>query len=282
MAAVAALAFVPADFEVEGRGLLQPRDRRNVFARSDGIVSEIRIEDPPDCREGDVLAVLTKSQLDFDSTRVLGELQTARKRLASAQASRLKMAPQTAADREKYNLLTAEEEEVRESLKSLNQQLEILKAQRDELVIRSPLTGSIVTWNVRQLLEARPVQKGQILMQVADLRGPWVLEVEVPDDQIGHVLSARDQLRPDLGVSFMLATEPGTAYQGKIEKVAMSTDVRPPEKANVLVTVAIDRDQIPRLRPGATAVSRIQCGRRSIGFVWLHSFWEMIQKKVLF
>jgi multidrug efflux pump subunit AcrA (membrane-fusion protein) len=281
-AAMALLAFVPADFEIEGRGLLQPRDRRNVFARSDGIVSEIRINDPPDCREGDVLVVMTKSQLDFESTRVLGEMQTARKRLDSAQASRLKMTPQTAADREKYNLLAAEEEEVRESLKSLEQQLEILNAQRDELVVRSPLTGSVITWNVRQLLEARPIQKGQILMQVADLRGSWVLEVEVPDDRIGHVLAARDRSRPDLEVSFMLATEPGIAYQGKIEKVAMSTDVRPPEKANVLVTVSIDRDQIPRLRPGATAVSRIQCGRRSIGYVWFHSLWETIQKKVLF
>ena len=282
LAAIAFLALVPADFAVEGRGLLQPRDRRNVFARSDGIISELRIAEPPECREGDVLAIMTKSQLDFESTRVLGEIQTARKRLASAQASRLKMSPQTAADREKYNLLTAEEEEVRESLKSLDQQLEILKAQRDELVIRSPLTGSVITWNVRQLLEARPVQRGQVLMQVADLRGPWVLEIEVPDDQIGHVLAARDRMRPDLEVSFMLATEPGIAYQGKIERVSMSTDVRPPEKANVLVTVAIDRDKTPQLRPGATAVSRIECGRRSIGFVWFHSLWETIQKKVLF
>lgn len=282
VAAMAFLVFVPADFEIEGRGLLQPRDRRNVFARSDGIISEIKIGDPPDCREGDVLAVMTKSQLDFESTRVLGEIRTARKRLASAQASRLKMSPQSAADREKYNLLTAEEEEVRESLKSLDQQLEILKGQRDELVVRSPLTGSVITWNVRQLLEARPVQRGQVLMQVADLRGPWVLEVEVPDDRIGHVLAARDRSQADLDVTFMLATEPGIAYRGKIDKVAMSTDVRPPEKANVLVTVAIDRDAIPRLRPGATAVSHIECGRRSIGFVWFHSLWETIQKKVLF
>jgi multidrug resistance efflux pump len=280
--AIAFLALVPADFAIEGRGLLQPRDRRNVFARSDGIISEIRIAEPPECREGDVLAVMSKSQLDFESTRVLGEIQTARKRLASAQASRLKMSPQTAADREKYNLLTAEEEEVRESLKSLDQQLEILNAQRDELVVRSPLTGSVITWNVRQLLESRPVQRGQVLMQVADLYGPWVLEIEVPDDQIGHVLAARDGMRPDLDVSFMLATEPGISYQGKIERVSMSTDVRPPEKANVLVTVAIDRDKTPQLRPGATAVSRIECGRRSIGFVWFHGLWETIQKKVLF
>jgi hypothetical protein len=27
---------------------------------------------------------------------------------------------------------------------------------------------------------------------------------------------------------------------------------------------------------------KVNCGRRSIGFVWFHSLWETIQKKVLF
>ncbi len=280
--AALALVVIPADFEIESRGVLQPQNRRDVFARSDGIVSEVRTEHAQECHAGDVLVVMTKSQLDFELSRVLGETQTARKRLASVEASRLDVSPQTAADREKYNQLTAEEEELQELLRSLGQQHEVLKAQSDDLVVKSPLTGQVVTWNVRQSLEARPVQRGQVLMQVADLNGPWILEVEVPDDRVGHVFEARESMRPDLSVSFMLATEPGSIYQGAIQKVALATDVRPPDKANVLVTVGIDRDQIPRLRPSATVVSRIHCGRRSIGFVWFHSFWEMIQKKVLF
>jgi multidrug efflux pump subunit AcrA (membrane-fusion protein) len=282
LAVIVALVYVPADFEIEGRGTLQPRNRRNVFARSDGIVAEVRTDHAQECREGDILAVMTKSQLDFESSRVQGELQTARKRLASVQASRLELSPQTAADREKYYQLTAEEEEVQELLNSLTEQNAVLKEQRDDLLVRSPLTGQVITWNVRQLLEGRPVQRGQVLLQVADLTGPWVLEIEVPDDRIGHVLDAERELKPGLDVSFMLATEPGVSYRGTIEKVAMSTDVRPPEKANVLVTVRIDREQIPRLRPGATAASHIHCGRRSIGYVWFHTLWETIQKKVLF
>ncbi len=281
-AAVLALVFVPADFEIEARGVLQPRNRRDVFARSDGIVSEIRTEHARECREGEVLAVMSRSQLDFEMSRVLGEMQTARKRLASVQAARLDVNPQTAADREKYNQLTAEEEEVQELLKSLEQQHVVLQAQREDLLVKSPLTGQVVTWNVRQSLESRPVQRGQVLLQVADLNGPWVLEAEIPDDRVGHVLAARQTLQRDLPVSFMVATEPGAVYRGAVEKVAMATEVRPPEKASVLVTVAIDREQIPHLRPNATVVSRIYCGRRSIGFVWFHSFWEMIQKKVLF
>jgi multidrug resistance efflux pump len=282
IAVVLALALIQADFEVEGRGLLQPQLRRNVFARSDGIVTEVYAEHSQECHEGDVLAVMTRSQLEFETTRVLGELATVRQRLSSVEATRLKLSPQTAADRDKYNQLTAEESELRESLQSLERQHEILKSQQDDLLVRSPLTGTVVTWNVRQLLEARPVQKGQVLMQVADRNGPWVLEVEVPDDRIGHVLAATERRGAPLDISFMLATEPGTSYRGVIEEIALATDVRPPEAAHVVVTVRIDRHEIQGLRPGASAVSRIHCGRRSIGFVWFHSLWETIQKKVLF
>jgi biotin carboxyl carrier protein len=281
-AALLALVFVPAAFEIEGRGVLQPESRREVFARTDGIVVEVRAEHAQPCREGDVLVVMTRSQLDFEWSRVLGEMQTARQRLASVQAARLDLAPQTAADREKYNQLTADEAEAQEQLNSLAQQHEVLKAQREELLVRSPLTGQVVTWNVRQTLQSRPVQRGQVLLQVADTTGPWVLEVEVPDDRVGHVLEARGRDPANLAVSFMLATEPGVVYRGKMEKLALATDVRPPDKATVLMTVAVDRDQIRGLRPGATVVAHIDCGRRSLGFVWFHGIWETLQRRVFF
>ena len=279
---VGLLAVVPADFEIEGKGVLQPSIRRNVFARSDGIVTQIYAEHSQECREGEVLAEMTRSQLDFESTRVAGELATNRQRHASVQATRLKLNPQTAADREKYNQLTAEETELKEALKSLELQSEILKSQRDDLLVRSPLTGTIITWNVRQLLEARPVQKGQILMEVADRNGPWELEVDIPDDGIGHVLAAEKEQRAPLVATFRLATEPGTSYRGEVEKISLSTEVHPLDKTSVQVTVRINRDEIRGLRPGATAIAKIHCGRRPIGYVWFHGLWEMIQKKVLF
>src|SRR5206468_461032 len=114
----------------------------------------------------------------------------------------------------------------------------VLESQREDLLVRSPLTGQVLTWNLRQSLESRPVLRGQLLLQVADLTGPWILEAEIPDDRVGHVLEARKKLGRPLAVTFMIATEPGVLYQGNIEKMALATDVRPPEKANVQVTVA--------------------------------------------
>ena len=50
----------------------------------------------------------------------------------------------------------------------------------------------------------------------------------------------------------------------------------------VKVDVAIDRGALTEPRPGATVIARIHCGRRSLGYVWLHEVWEFIQTRILF
>lgn len=277
-----ALAVIPADFEIAGRGALQPQVRREVFAGSDGVVQEVRVQHAQRVAAGEVLVVLKKSQLDFESTRVFGEIQTTRRKLASVQASRLGTAPESANDRDAYHKLTAEEEELKELLNSLEQQQSILKVQQQELFSRSPIAGQVLTWDVSQLLQARPVHRGQALLTVADLDGPWVLEIQVPDHRIGHLLTARNELGENLAVSFILATDPDVTYHGEIEKVALSTDLDENQSPSVLVTVHIDRGEIPRLRPGATVIPRISCGRKPLGYVWFHDLWDAARIHLLF
>jgi len=276
------VAFVPAELEISGRGTLQPAIRREVFAAADGVVSEVRAEHGDSCRTGEPLVTLTRSQLDFELSRVLGEMQTAGKRLAGVTAARLDATPRTASDRDRSNQLAADEEELKALLANLEEQLTVLRRQQEELIVRSPIDGQVITWNARELLEGRPVQKGQALLTVSDLEGPWVVEVEVPDDQIGHVLAARASIRKDLDVNFLLATAPGTTYHGRVESVSMTTDARPSEPAHVLVTVAFDRESVTQLRPGATVVPRIRCGQRSMGYVWFHGLIEALQKNFWF
>jgi biotin carboxyl carrier protein len=277
-----ALAFVPAELEIPGRGALHPEVRRDLFAAADGVVSDVRVDHGATCRSGDPVVVMSRSQLDFEFSRVLGEIQTARKRLAGVSAARLESAPRTSADRDRANQLAADEEELKALLTSLEEQHAVLLRQQEELTVRSPIDGNVITWNVRELLEGRPVQKGQVLLTVAELRGPWVLEIEVPDDQIGHVLSARESVRPDLDVEFILATAPGMTHHGRIQEVSLAATAAPSEPAHVLVTVAFDRSEVPQLRPGATVVSRIHCGSRSVGYVWFHGLLEAVQKRLWF
>jgi hypothetical protein len=276
-AVVGGLAYIPADFDIEAKGELQPEVRREVFASDDGIVSELRVEHGRDVSAEEPLVVLRKPELDLELRRVAGEIQTAEKKLAAVQAERLSNARATPDDRRDAHQRTADEEELKEQLKGLEDQRNLLTSQRDALVIRSPIDGEAITWNVEAMLATRPVERGQALLTVADLDGPWVIELRVPDNRAGHVLQARTAADGPLDVSFALSAEPGVEYNGQLTDVALSTEVDDIAGPTVLATVAFDRDAVFGLRPGATVLARIHCGRRSLGYVWLHDVYEFVQ-----
>jgi hypothetical protein len=209
--------------------------------------------------------------------RVAGEMQTAEKRLAAVRAERLSNARASDQRPRDEHQLTADEEELKERLKGLADQQAILKRQSDDLVLRSPIDGQALTWNLQSLLEARPVERGQALLRVADLEGPWEVELRVPDDRTGHVLAAREALRPDLEVSFALASDPALQYRGRISQLALATEVDDAKGATVLAKVSFDRKGLAELRPGATVLAKIHCGRASLGYVWLHELFEFVQ-----
>ena len=281
-AATAALVLVPAEFNIEAPGALQPLVRREVFAPCDGVVGELRLPADKNVKSGEVLAVLQRPQLELEIQRVLGETQTAHKKLAAIEAARLEMDSVNSADRNRYQALTAEAEELKVTLTGLAAQRRILDRQQQELQIASPIAGQILTWDAAQLLESRPVARGESLLTVADVAGPWVLELRVADDRIGHVLLAQQESGDNLEVDFMLATEPGVTRHGRIRQAALATETHPGEQPAVLVTVEFDRAQFSQLRPGATAVAKIRCGERSLGYVWFHELWEAVQSRLLF
>ncbi len=297
--AVVALVLVPADFNVTARGRLQPKIRGEVFAPADGDVKLAKnVQQGDEVTKDAELGELRSRQLEAESSRVSGEIQVAQERLRSVQSSKSTINRENRNETEKPKQLAAEEGELTALLDSLNKQKKILDAQQADLRLRSPLTGTVLTWDVEKLLANRPVARGQSLLTVADLKGDWVVEVPVPDNQIGHVLTAQEQNRPPSSntqraeqtrkpgrdVSFILATEPGTTHEGTVERVALAADTDKTTGTTVMVTVDFKRSSIPadELRPGATVTARIYCGRRSIGYVWLHELWETIQSKVLF
>src|SRR5260370_41846577 len=87
---------IPASYEIEARGELQPRVRRDIFATDDAVVEELKVDHDDRVEAGQLLAVLRNPQLDLESKRVSGEMQTARERLAAVQAARIERAGESA------------------------------------------------------------------------------------------------------------------------------------------------------------------------------------------
>jgi len=273
--------IIPAQFEIEARGELQPRIRREIFAPDDAVVEELKVDHDDRVQAGEVLAVLRNPELDLEFKRIAGERETARKRLAAVQSARVEMAVESAGHPAGTARLSGEEAGLIESLSSLERQYQLLEEQQAALSIRSPIAGRVLTWNLPQLLQSRPIQRGQVLMTVADPSGPWMLELHLADKRVGRLLDAQEGREEKLHVTYVLATDPAREHAGRIDSVAASVEPALSDEPSVLVTVAIDGSQLAHARPGAGATGRIQCGYRPIAYVWLHdlidSVWAWIR-----
>ena len=276
-AVAAALVLVPSDFRVTCRGQLKPQNERRIFAPRDGRIEQLHADHGETVAAGQLLASIHSSELDFERTRVLGEIQTTTEQLDALRTARLSANPLTVQQRDEYARQTAEEERLKKLVASLQAQKQILDGERETLQVRSPIAGQVLTWDLAEALQQRPVKRGQQLMTVADTGGPWVLEVEVPDKDAGYVLDAGWQLGPDLPVAFVLATDPSRTYAGRVERVAQICEPDDRQQLSVAAVVAVAAAAIPQRRAGAGVVARIACGRRPLGYVWLHDLIQAVR-----
>jgi hypothetical protein len=117
-----------------------------------------------------------------------------------------------------------------------------------------------------------------LLLTVAEPQGDWIAELQVPDEDIGFVLEARQRRDPPLNVFFELATEPGVLHEGRVADVASRVELTDGDRPAVRVTVEIGRGETLQPRPGATILARIHCGRRTLGYVWFHDLIREVRQ----
>jgi hypothetical protein len=286
LAALAALVFVPAELRLEGKGSLEPVNRREVFAGIDGVVEKLEpgLDHGAFVKQGQLLATLRNTELDVAIEDVKGRKLSSLEQLESTKRRILEDKKITAEER---NQLAGRRAQLDREIASYDNQLRLYDAKKKDLEVRSPIDGVIVTWQVRDRLLLRPVEKGQALMSVADKTGPWELEVHMPDDRLGHVNRAATEARRanrDLTVDYILATDPGTRHRGSVKEIHEQAEVRGEQGNTVLVRVTIDpeRHEKEELGAGASVTARIGCGTRPLGYVWFHDVLSFIQTQVLF
>jgi len=285
VAVVAALTFVKTDFEIEAPATLVPKIQRDVFATANGTVVDVQVAHGEVVDSGDILALIDDPQLSLDTQRVLGEVETIRKRLEAIAVARTDRNVQADNDRERLPL-SAEAQQLEKKLVSLELQREILVARHEALTVRSPIAGTVLTLDVQNLLRTRPVERGQVLFKVADVESGWWLWADVEQDRIGHVVAAQQDIDFGLPARIRLAGEESEIFSGQIESISAIAVLDPDALSEVApalrVRVAVDETSLPSARPGMTAQVRIQCGRRSLGYVWLHGAWEAIYTWLVF
>jgi len=232
---------------------------------------------------GQMLVRLRNTELGMKLADVTGQLATATERTRSLERALLEENHKLTV--EERNRLYGELSETKEKAKSAQRQKELISEKLQELEIKSPLNGKVLTWDLYNHLRERPVTRGQILMRIADLSQDWQLELRMPEDRMGHVINAQHNLGygDALPVSYILATRPGTTHKGTIKEVQRIAEVKGDEGSTVLIKVRINKQDLPDgILPGTQISAKVYCGRRSIGYVWFHDLVAFIQSRVLF
>ncbi len=273
------MSQVQRDFHVTVRGELQPVTRKNVFAAIDGHVRDLHVVHGQSVAAGNPLATLASPQLDLESKRLFGEIQTARQQLAAIDAERLQLGqrfdPESMRLSSKY---TSEQQALQKRIENLLEQEKILVEMRADLNVSSPIAGTVMNWDVEQSLTSRPVRRGQPLFSIADLKGEWRVRLNVPDNDMGHILES-DPLQNPLNVQFVLATNPEVKHDGKTARLGTVSTPDDEGTPSVLVEVDFDESLVEELRPGAEVVGTVDCGRRPIGYIWLRPIIRELQRR---
>ena len=284
LAALIASVAVPWEFDMRAKGALQPVKKANIYAREDAHVEEVLVDSNELVAEGQILAKLKSDQLQQQLTEVGARVIQAHEQV-NALRKQITGADGRMTDVE-FDRLNAEFAAVVLKEEHAKQELAILHEREDALTIRSPIAGRIVSWDVKRSLERRPVGVGQMLMTVAAEDTDYEIELYMPERKVKHLTSYRNQIKEqdptaDLDVDFILMTDPGVYYQGKVVEVNPAAE--PHEEHGNMVRIKVQPDKpVLHPRPGTTVTADVHCGKAPFIYSMLHEAWEWLEANVLF
>jgi len=282
VAVIAALFLVPAPFKVSGTAKLTPVVQREVFVGVEGEVIQVPVDHGDQVKEDQLVVRLRNTELEQHYKQLVGdrektlstlqglEFRKRRSKNAMSQAEQLQLDIELGQARQRYDQLV--------------EQVVLLDQKMAKLDIHSPISGEVVSWDVRDTLMQRPVTPGQVLMTVVDPTQDWILEIRMPEKRIQHIQHALEH-QPDseyLDVTYIMASDPGRQLTGKVIQIQNLAQPDDEEGQIVKMKVQITKEDIAHLRAGATATAKVHCGTAPLGYTWFHELFEFVQSRILF
>ncbi|QDT43269.1 multidrug resistance protein MdtN [Gimesia alba] len=266
IAAGITLALVPYDYRVSCDGRLMPTVQREVFTNWEGEVVAIHVESGQRVKKGDLLIEIRNEDLKaqaLETQNKLKELHTQR----FATNARLQADNNKRPSEDIINL-RGKLFEIRTQILGVEKHLKILKDRLDKLNVKAPIDGVVTTFQIEQLLINRPVQRGELLLEIMDPTGPWQLELDVEEKRMGHILRATEK-KGDIGlpVEFILATSNELTYEGEVTEISTRANSSEESGSIVETYATFDKEELPMLRIGAEVSAKIDCGERSLFYV---------------
>ena len=269
-----AMLFIQTDFYLTSEGTLEPTRRQRVFADQDAVVRAVQVKHGDRVAQGETLLTMENSELEIQIAQLTGEMAALEQRLQGSRSMRI----DGSEERQRVN-----RKEIESQIKSLQSRLATVQQKKSRLQLVAPINGEVLTWDLASRLKDRPVRQGELLLEIANPTDPWRLELDLPNRKYGHLAAAVNEIGQELPVKFSLASAPGKQFTGTIASIDEATSINSQQLHVIRIWVDVDGSSLGDLKhPGSAVQAKIECGKRSLGFVWLHEIWEFVQYKVLF
>lgn len=273
MTALILLWIVPAPLMIPVEGRVEAARSVGLFAPTAGTVVEVKTDNGDTVAPGQSLLVIRSPQLELQQKELEGKLDTATTQLASLGALRSRGSSSTPGT---GGGGVADEQVLKTQIAGYQSQLALLRQEIANLTLTSPIQGTVDGWNLKQSLAARPVTHGQHLADVISTEGGWMIELDLPDKHAAYVLE--QQQRGLCRCTFTLTSGSGQTYHGTAEEIAEVAQINSRGQSVIRVVVPYP-EAAQEFRVGATVLAELDCGKRSLGFVWFRGLVEWTRRQ---
>lgn len=251
-AALLLAAITPVTHRVSGAARLVTDEMRLLTAPWQGTVAEVNATSGDQVRAGDTLIVMDTEERLLQLAELQAELQRNQAELDRARAQ---------FDNVDTAVAQARVAQTRARIAQVQRQV-------SQAVITTPLTGVVVEGDRRDLLSS-PVNSGDRLMRVAELRGIYLL-IDVAEEDVQFLDAG------SIG-TFSLVARPAEQINLRVERIIPMAQMREGQGAVFPVKASLTAQTASWWRPGMTGVARIDVGKRSALWVVGHKAWNRIR-----
>lgn len=250
--ALVAAMFLPVPHQIRASARLTPDISRQVAAQFGGILEEVLVKPGEVVEEGQLLAKLDGKEIGSKLSEAIAEREVAGKRRNQARA--------------KEDI--AEAQLAGHEYEALALRVQFLQYQKENLDIRSPITGLVLTGDLERS-KGVPVETGQKLFEVAAF-DKFVVEIAVVDEDINWV-------EKDQEVALRLESRGGKVFESNVEQIYPVSEVNDGDNVFVCLGYIYDEDGRTFLRPGMRGRARIKAGWKPLGWVIFHKPYNYIK-----
>ncbi len=260
--AFSVLVFVKIEFWIPVSGRVVAEESRAVFAPENGSIVDLLVDNGSRVSKGDVIAVLRSHELETKEQQIRNEIATIETSLSSIGAVRNEHA-------------SSHTEVLKSQLAGLRQQLEYHSQRQAELIVKSPIDGTVDHWAMREQLQSRPISRGQRLANIFSHDSGWRMELEIDDTEAGYILDAQQE--GETRCHFELRSHPGISFDGFLVELGdvLETNSKGNWVLKAMAEVSNPSTNVEEtVRVGSTANVKVLAGHRSVGFVWFRGIVE--------